>query len=137
VRTLAGRSAEAAKEIKQLIQASVASSEAGAAKVGQAGQTMGRAAGLPGVDTVVASSAGTSPGGLAAGAVSVIRISAYQAQFRPSDSSCSRSRLPMSMRDECTPSSFHGSGPSTSGARITTGAPLVPRCVRASVRKKP
>ena len=42
VRTLAGRSAEAAKEIKQLIQASVASSEAGAAKVGQAGQTMGR-----------------------------------------------------------------------------------------------
>ena len=44
----------------------------------------------------------------------------------------------MSMRAECTPSSFHGSSPSlrsAAGVRITTGAPLVPRCVRASVRK--
>ena len=36
---------------------------------------------------------------------------AYQAQFKPSDSSSFRSRLPMSMRDECTPSNFHGKGP--------------------------
>ena len=47
-------------------------------------------------------------------------------------------RVAMSMRAECTPSSFHGSTsslPLDAGARITTGAPLVPRCVRASVRK--
>ena len=40
VRALAGRSAEAAKEIKQLITASVERSEAGAALVDQAGTTM-------------------------------------------------------------------------------------------------
>lgn len=40
VRMLAGRSADAAKEIKTLIQASVTSSEAGVERVTQAGQTM-------------------------------------------------------------------------------------------------
>jgi methyl-accepting chemotaxis protein len=40
VRSLAGRSAEAAKEIKQLIAASVAKVETGSQQVGQAGQTM-------------------------------------------------------------------------------------------------
>ena len=47
----------------------------------------------------------------------------------------------MSMRDECTPSSFQGRRCALrglpAGSRITTGAPLVPRWVRASVRKKP
>lgn len=33
-------------------------------------------------------------------AVSVIRMSAYHAQFSPSDSSCRRSRVPMSNCDE-------------------------------------
>ena len=41
VRSLAGRSAEAAKEIKNLINASVESVESGSAQVAQAGQTMG------------------------------------------------------------------------------------------------
>jgi hypothetical protein len=36
-------------------------------------------------------------------------MSAYQAQFKPSESSSCRSRPPISMRAECTPSSFHGS----------------------------
>ena len=40
VRSLAGRSAEAAKEIKQLISASVENVEAGSAQVAQAGQSM-------------------------------------------------------------------------------------------------
>jgi methyl-accepting chemotaxis protein len=40
VRSLAGRSADAAKEIKQLINASVERVEHGSAQVGQAGQTM-------------------------------------------------------------------------------------------------
>src|SRR5579859_5352911 len=68
-------------------------------------------------------------------AVRVRRTSAYQAQFKPSVSSSCESRLPMSMRAECTPSSFQGSCTSVDWLRITTGAPLVPRCVRASVRK--
>ncbi|WP_306554559.1 methyl-accepting chemotaxis protein [Acidovorax sp.] len=41
VRSLAGRSAEAAKEIKNLISASVENVESGSAQVAQAGQTMG------------------------------------------------------------------------------------------------
>ncbi len=41
VRSLAGRSAEAAKEIKRLISASVENVESGSAQVTQAGQTMG------------------------------------------------------------------------------------------------
>ncbi len=41
VRSLAGRSAEAAKEIKQLINASVENVEAGSQQVAEAGQTMG------------------------------------------------------------------------------------------------
>ena len=40
--------------------------------------------------------------------VSVMRMSAYQAQFRPRVSSCARSRSPMSMRPACTPSSRQG-----------------------------
>ncbi|NVO07492.1 MAG: methyl-accepting chemotaxis protein, partial [Rhodoferax sp.] len=40
VRSLAGRSADAAKEIKSLINASVERVEHGSAQVGQAGQTM-------------------------------------------------------------------------------------------------
>ena len=40
VRSLAGRSAEAAREIKQLIQASVERVEQGSVQVHQAGQTM-------------------------------------------------------------------------------------------------
>ena len=46
----------------------------------------------------------------------------------------------MSNRPECAPSSFQGrslSVSSDSGARITTAAPLVPRCVRPSVRNNP
>ena len=64
-------------------------------------------------------------------------MSAYQAQLSPSDSSSTKSRVPMSIRAECTPSNFHGSFGSLPGARITIGAPLVPRCVRASVKKNP
>ena len=64
-------------------------------------------------------------------------MSAYHALFRPSDSSSFRSRVPMSMRAECTPSSFHGNASVLPGTRMTTGAPLVPRWVRASVRKYP
>jgi len=45
VRSLAGRSAEAAKEIKTLIHASVERVEHGTALVGQAGQTMGEIVG--------------------------------------------------------------------------------------------
>src|SRR5258706_372752 len=74
-----------------------------------------------------------------ASSVKVRRMSAYQAQLRPSDSSSTRSRLLMSMRAACTPSSFQGSAApgAAAGSRITTGAPLVPRWVRASVRKNP
>ena len=67
-------------------------------------------------------------------------MSAYQAQFRPRVSSCTRSRPLMSRLAECTPSSFQGNTVSSAAAvavvsRSTTGAPLVPRWVRASVRK--
>jgi|GEM_PF-5560395 len=45
----------------------------------------------------------------------------------------------LSRRVECTPSSDHVKSPfvGSFGARITTGAPLIPRCVRASVMKYP
>jgi len=78
-------------------------------------------------------------GAVQAKLVSVINMSAYQAQFSPSASSRSTSRTLTSSRDECTPSSRQGRPPSwpasSPRSRITTGAPLAPRCVRASVRK--
>ena len=43
-----------------------------------------------------------------AAAVRVSKMSAYQAQFRPSDSSTGRLRPAISRRAECTPSNFQG-----------------------------
>lgn len=61
-------------------------------------------------------------------------MSAYQAQ-RLLDGQALAAHLPM--RAECTPSSFQGSCASPASSCITTGAPLVPRWVRASVRESP
>ena len=74
--------------------------------------------------------------------VSVINISAYQAQFRPSASSTLRSRLPTSsikrgVHPEQAPWQMVPFVSTASGTRITTGAPLVPRCVRAWVGNSP
>ena len=64
--------------------------------------------------------------------VCVSRMSAYQAQFSPSDSSSFRSRPPTSIRAECKPRGFHGSV----GARVGQEAASPPE-LRVSIRQRP